>query len=66
MMELSTVTMKIHLSELQCLNLKAILINIFNIFSSLPSKAPFRGENVVTILMSPIYLLVYTAPQSLI
>ena len=65
-MELSTVTMKIHLSELQCLNLKTILINIFNIFNSLPSKAPFRGENVVTILMSPIYLLVYTARQSLI
>ena len=49
-MELSTVTMKIHLSELlvQYLNLKTILINSFNIFNSLPSKAPFRGENVVT------------------
>ena len=68
MMELSTVTMKIHLSELlvQYLNLKTILINSFNIFNSLPSKAPFRGQNVVTILMSPIYLLVYTARQSLI
>ena len=68
MLELSTVTMKIHLSELlvQYLNLKTILINLFNIFNSLPSKAPFRGENVETILMSPIYLLVYTARQSLI